>query len=84
MMVNDFPFDIGGDKEDHATAPDSFSESKCAILDEPRKQAHHTFVAKGSFACKRARPDIHPAIAVLCARVKEPKENDWKKLHLSR
>ena len=75
-----FPSNIGGDKEDHAAAPDLFSESKGATLDEPRKQAYHTFVAKGLFACKRARPDIHPAIAVLCTRVKEPKENDWKKL----
>ena len=40
----------------------------------------HTFVAKGIFACKRARPDIHPAIAVLCTRVKEPNESDWQKL----
>ena len=32
------------------------------------------------FACKRARPDIHTAIAALCTRVREPNEHDWRKL----
>jgi hypothetical protein len=38
-------------------------------------------VAKGLFACKRGRPDIHPTIAVLCTRVKQPNEDDWRKLN---
>jgi hypothetical protein len=37
-------------------------------------------VAKGLFACKRARPDIHTAIALLCTRVKSPNQDDWNKL----
>ena len=40
----------------------------------------HTIVAKGLFACKRARPDIHMAIAFLCTRVKHPTAEDWEKL----
>ena len=40
----------------------------------------HTFVAKGLFACKRTRPDIHTAIAILCTRVKAPNQDDWRKL----
>ena len=40
----------------------------------------HTIVAKGLFACKRARPDIHMAIAFLCTRVKHPTMEDWEKL----
>jgi hypothetical protein len=40
----------------------------------------HTFVAKGLFACKRARPDIHTTIAFLCTRVNKPTETDWDKL----
>ena len=32
------------------------------------------------FLTKRARPDIHPVIAVLSTRVKEPTESDWAKL----
>jgi hypothetical protein len=41
---------------------------------------YHTMVAKSLFLCKPARPDIEPAIAVLCTRVKEPNEADWLKL----
>jgi Reverse transcriptase (RNA-dependent DNA polymerase) len=40
----------------------------------------HMFVAKGLFLCKRARPDIQPAIAFLAIRVKAPNEQDWFKL----
>ncbi len=37
-------------------------------------------MAKGLFLCKRSRPDIQTTIAFLCTRVKEPDEDDWKKL----
>ena len=37
-------------------------------------------VARGLFLCKRARPDVHPAIAVLCTWVQKPTESDWQKL----
>ena len=40
----------------------------------------HTFKAKGLFVCKRGRPDIQTAIAFLVTRVKEPDQDDWKKL----
>ena len=37
-------------------------------------------MAKGLFACKRARPDIHLAITALSTRVRSPTTDDWKKL----
>jgi hypothetical protein len=37
-------------------------------------------VAKGLFLCKRARPDTQQAILVLCTRVRDPNQADWKKL----
>ena len=40
----------------------------------------HTVTAQGPFLCKRARPDISPAIAHLTTRVKEPNLDDWQKL----
>jgi hypothetical protein len=49
-------------------------------LTKEKRELFHTFVAKGLFACKRARPDIQPAIAFLTTRVKEPDEQDWFKL----
>jgi hypothetical protein len=49
-------------------------------LTKEKRELFHTFVAKGLFACKRARPDIQPAIAFLTTRVKEPDKQDWFKL----
>ena len=62
------------------TGNDLFSVGAGEILNEKQKEDFHTFVAKGLFASKRARPDIQPTIAVLSTRVKEPTEGDWKKL----
>ena len=71
--------------ENHAAAPDLFKASVGAKLGKQQSEDYHTFVAKGLFACKRARPDIHPAVSVLCTRVKEPTESDWDHLtHLMR
>eukprot|EP00957_Ditylum_brightwellii_P196841 14997558-Ditylum_brightwellii.AAC.1 len=40
----------------------------------------HTNTAKLLFLCKRARQDIQTAVAFLTTRVKQPDEDDWKKL----
>ena len=61
-------------------ADDLFAVGDSPSLDPARAEEFHTIVAKGLFACKRARPDIHTAIAVLCTRVKNPNEDDWRKL----
>jgi hypothetical protein len=44
------------------------------------KELFHTVTAQGLFLCKRARPDICPAIAYLTTRVQAPNEDDWSKL----
>jgi hypothetical protein len=49
-------------------------------LERTKAEKFHTTVAQGLFACKRARPDISPAIAFLTTRVREPTEEDAKKL----
>ena len=49
-------------------------------LDKKTKQTFHTTTARSLFVGKRARPDIQPTVAFLCTRVKEPDEDDWKKL----
>jgi hypothetical protein len=51
-----------------------------AKLDTKRAEMFHTFMAKGLFLCKRARPDIQQAILVLCTRVRDPNQADWEKL----
>ena len=52
---------------------------ECDELNEKMKSDSHTHTAKGSFACKRGRPDIQTAMAFLTTRVTEPDEDDWKK-----
>ena len=50
------------------------------VLEEEDAMKFHTMVAKGLFLCKRARPDIQTTIAFLTTRVKQPDQDDWKKL----
>jgi hypothetical protein len=54
------------------------SESK--HLDDEKKGIFHTFTMKAMFLCKRARPDISPAIGFFAGQVKQPNEGDWEKL----
>ena len=60
--------------------PDLFAKGTGEKLEKAQADDFHKFLAKGLFACKRARPDIHTSIALLCIRVKAPNEDDWKKL----
>jgi len=55
-------------------------DSTSPKLSKNKQELFHTFVAKGLFVCKRARPDIQPAIAFLTTRVKESTRQDWEKL----
>jgi hypothetical protein len=58
----------------------------CFPLTPPRnwmpskRRSFHIFVAKGLFASKHARPDIHTTIAFLCTRVMAPNETYSNKL----
>ena len=49
-------------------------------LNNRQREAFHTMVAKGLFACKRAWQDIQLVIAFLCTRVQNPTKEDWGKL----
>jgi hypothetical protein len=80
-MLNDFPVQLGKKDVAKTTAADSlFNLGTGAKLDTKRSEIFHTFVAKGFFLCKRARPDIQQAILVLCTRVKDPNQAEWEKL----
>jgi hypothetical protein len=49
-------------------------------LSRQRSELFHTITAQGLFLCKRARPDISPAIAYLSTRVTCSTDFDWEKL----
>ena len=55
-------------------------DEKSAKLSEEKAKTFYTFVMKGMFVCKRARPEIQPAIAFLSTRVRAPFLQDWGKL----
>jgi hypothetical protein len=81
-MLDDFPIKFDAkDTQPTPAADDLFDKGdESKLLSKEQAEDFHTCVAKGLFLCKRARPDIHPTIAVLCTRVKQPNESDWKKL----
>ena len=49
-------------------------------LGDEKALIFHNATAKALYLCKRARPDIQTAVSFLTTRVKEPDEDDWKKL----
>ena len=49
-------------------------------LDGDKANEYHHLTAKLLYLCKRVRPDLNPAVAFLCTRVKQPDVDDWKKL----
>lgn len=70
-----------GEKAATPAADDLFTvKTDSPEVDSQRKEIFHKFVAKALFACKRARPDIHLAVAVLATRVKKTTEHEWNKL----
>ena len=80
-MVDSFPLEFT--PEDTAPTPaaeDLFAQGDGGPVARNIAEDFHTWVAKGLFACKRARPDIHTAVAALCTRVKSPTVDDCMKL----
>jgi hypothetical protein len=79
-MLDELPADMGG------TAPTPASSYLFDVNDSAEKlpeelgNLYHHNAAKLLFLCKRARPDVQPATAFLCTRVKAPDVDDYKKL----
>ena len=80
-MISNFP-----EKYLHGKVTSPWNENlfkvqdKSPKLDQKMAELFHTVTAQGLFLCKRARPDISPAIAYLTTRVKSPNQDDWDKL----
>jgi len=80
-MLDEFPIHLT--KDDVAPTPaaaDLFAQPQSVPLPKDQADIYHTFVAKGLFLCKRARPDTQTTISALCTRVKAPTQDDWCKL----
>ena len=79
-MIDECSYKIGSSTAPSPAPEDLFAEGSSEALPADKAEEFHTIVAKGLYACKRARPDIHPTIAVLCTRVRKPNGDDWNKL----
>ena len=79
-MIDEFPKILQGKTRCPWTATLFKVDEKSNNLKEDKKNFFHTFVMKGMFLCKRARQDLLPGIVFLSTRVREPTDNDWKKL----
>jgi hypothetical protein len=79
-MVSDFNYEIKKSAKTPAADHLFKINNNCKKLNKTMAEDFHTFVAKGLFVCKRARPDIQTAIVFLTTRVTNPDEDDWKKL----
>ncbi len=60
---------------------DLFKVDDSAVkLGSVKAKVFHTIVAKALYVSKQARPDTSLATAFLTTRVREPDEDDWRKL----
>ena len=79
-MVEEFEYELPQSAKTPAAEHLFKINNNCEKLNEKMSTDFHTFTAKGLFVCKHGRPDTQTAIAFLTTRVKEPDQDDWKKL----
>jgi hypothetical protein len=79
-MLDDLPDDMRGECAMPASNFLFDVDADCEKLDHKTSELCHHNTAKLLFLCKRARPDIQTAVALLCTRVKGPDTDDYKKL----
>jgi hypothetical protein len=76
-LIDDAPDDMTGT----AATPGAnhlFDVNENAIkLATDKSEKFHQMTAKMLYLSKRARPDIQPAVAFLCTRVKQPDVDNW-------
>ena len=79
-MLEELPDDMSGESVTPASNYLFEVDDECEKLDAETADMFHHNTATLLFLCKRARPDIQPAVAFLCTRVKGPDTDDYKKL----
>ena len=79
-ILDEFPMEIKGEVSTPASLFLFNVNPEAKKIEEERARAFHTAVAKLLFVVKRGRGDMITATSFLTTRVKEPDEDDWKKL----
>jgi hypothetical protein len=79
-ILDELPIDMSGEAPTPAAQYLFQSNQDARKLDNEGKEMFHWNVARLLFLSKWARPDLQTVVAFLCTRVKEPDEDDYKKL----
>ena len=81
-MIADFEAVAGEIKTAKTPAADHLFQvrEEATALGEKESLLFHNMTAKALYLCKRSRPDIQTAVSFLTTRVKDPDQDDWKKL----
>jgi hypothetical protein len=79
-MLTELPSDMNGVSKIPAAGHLFNINPDATKLPEDKAQLFHHLVAKLLYLCRRTRQDLQTAVAFLCTRVKEPDEDDYKKL----
>jgi hypothetical protein len=79
-VMRDLPADMDGVSSTPAAEHLFRTRDDVTQLNEQQADLFHRVTAQLLYACKRGRPDIHTAISFLCTRVRQPDEDDYKKL----
>ena len=81
-LYNELPEDMKEGRYRYTPAPEDLFKTNedSPKLDCARKETYHCITAKTLWLSQRSRSDIQLATGYHCSRVKEPNEDDWKKL----
>jgi len=79
-ILEEAPHDMNGTAKTPAASHLFNTNDRAKKLSEEKAQLFHHIVTKLLYLCRRTRQDIQTTIAFLCTRVKEPDEDDYKKL----
>jgi len=79
-LLKETPYDMEGNAKTPAAIYLFNTNDGANKLPEDKAQLFHHIVAKLLYLCRRTQQDIQTAVAFLCTRVKNPDEDDCKKL----
>jgi hypothetical protein len=79
-VLDDLPKEMDGMASTPAADHLFKTRDSAEKLDPEKAELFHRVTAQLLFVSQRGRPDIRTAISFLCKRVRNPDEDDWKKL----
>lgn len=79
-VLRDLPEDMSGTALSPAAEHLFKTRANVEKLNQEQAILFHHITAQLLYACKRGRPDLQTAVAFLCTRVRDPDQDDYKKL----